>query len=317
MSRGTQAVPQAVTRTGYEMDSIGGINFGGFDGSAYYNGAVGLYTQISSNWTPTNHGACLSVYGTDVGQITQNQLVQFGGPDANDIGDRNIIFYRPLTFFGNATQYPGLFPAARLTLSDEPKVAFRCADNSADASITAGNAILSGSLTANDVNAVGNINVSQGTIGGTISVGNAPGVGYVTMRGGDVGDSGYFEWFNHSHNRLAYLGYSDTQLELWLENSANFKITGGDVTLQTGQLTFGGNGDISISRLGPMSLAIGNGTSRDTSGSLTLAQLVLSAPQSPASTAVGIAGELAYDSNYIYVCQNSGNWTRASLVGGY
>ena len=210
------------------------------------------------------------MYGTDVDQITQNQLVQFGGPDPNGIGDRNIIFQRPLTFFGNNTQYPGLFPAARLTLADEPIIAIRCADNSADASITAGNATLSGSLTATTVNAVGNVNVSQGTIGGTISVGTAPGVGYVTMRGGDAGDSGYFEWFNHSHNRLAYLGYSDTQLELWLENSANFKITGGeDATLQTGQLTFGGaNGDTSVSRLGAASLAVGNGTAGDTSGTL-------------------------------------------------
>src|ERR1035437_3497398 len=48
--------------------------------------------------------------------------------------------------------------------------------------------------------------------------------------------------------------------------------------------------DVGISRLGAASLAIGNGTANDVTGKLTLAQLILSATQSPASNAAGTAG---------------------------
>jgi len=81
--------------------------------------------------------------------------------------------------------------------------------------------------------------------------------------------------------------------------------------------TNSGTKDTGISRLGAASLAIGSGTAGDTTGKLTLAQLILSATQSPASNAAGTAGELAYDSNYIYVCIASGTWKRAALTGGY
>ena len=75
--------------------------------------------------------------------------------------------------------------------------------------------------------------------------------------------------------------------------------------------------DTGISRLGAASLAMGNGTNGDYSGSLTLANLILSATQSPASNAAGTAGQLAYDGSFIYVCISSGVWKRAALTGGY
>jgi hypothetical protein len=75
--------------------------------------------------------------------------------------------------------------------------------------------------------------------------------------------------------------------------------------------------DTGLSRIAAGSLAIGNGTQGDASGKLTLAQLILSATQSPASNAAGTAGELAYDANYIYVCIASGTWKRSPLTGGY
>ena len=43
-SRGSQTDPTAVTMTGYELDSIGGINFGGYNGTAYEVGAA-IYSQ--------------------------------------------------------------------------------------------------------------------------------------------------------------------------------------------------------------------------------------------------------------------------------
>ena len=80
---------------------------------------------------------------------------------------------------------------------------------------------------------------------------------------------------------------------------------------------FFGNKDTGISRLGAASLAVGNGTAGDKTGSITLANLILSATQTPATNAAGTAGQLAYDASYIYVCTASGAWKRAALTGGY
>lgn len=39
--------------------------------------------------------------------------------------------------------------------------------------------------------------------------------------------------------------------------------------------------------------------------------------QSPASGGAGVAGEIAWDANFIYVCTAANTWTRAALTGGY
>jgi len=56
-------------------------------------------------------------------------------------------------------------------------------------------------------------------------------------------------------------------------------------------------------------------------GSITLPNLILSAPQTPASNAVGTTGQIAYGTvagtSYIYVCIASGNWRRTALTAGY
>src|SRR5512142_3389905 len=48
-TRSTQTDPSRVLFTGYELDSIGGINFGGWDGSQYYPAAA-IYTQTDEDW---------------------------------------------------------------------------------------------------------------------------------------------------------------------------------------------------------------------------------------------------------------------------
>lgn len=284
MARGTQVAPQAVTRTGYEMDSIGGINFGGFDGSIYYDGAVGLYTQVSSNWTPTNHGACLSIYGTDIGQVTQNQLAQFGGPDPNDVGDRNIIFQRPLNFFGNQPQYPGLFPVASPAL-----IAFRCADNSADASISAKDVTLSGNLTLGTNGVISNSN-------------------------GDL----YFTPFNSMVIHSASYPGNDLlfspQYALWrLSNSMIVAWSAGEA-VGTAQ-------DVQLSRIAPGILGIGTTFGASAiSGTLNVAMLIENTALTPTSAATaGTTGQIAWDANWIYVCTNGGpagsaTWKSSALT---
>jgi hypothetical protein len=76
-SRGVQTAPTPVMFTGYELDSIGGINFGGWDGSTYFAGSAAIYTQTDENWDDSHHGGHISIYGTNPGGHTQ-QIAQFG-----------------------------------------------------------------------------------------------------------------------------------------------------------------------------------------------------------------------------------------------
>ena len=132
-SRGTRSAPGPVTLTGYELDSIGGINFGGYDGSGYFAGSAAIYTQADEDWNSTSHGGHISIYGTNNGPFGHTQqLIQFGGIDPNGRGDGNIIAYRPLTFHGNSSADPGIYPT-----SGPAKLAVRTADNLGDAALTA------------------------------------------------------------------------------------------------------------------------------------------------------------------------------------
>jgi hypothetical protein len=134
-SRGIQTAPAPVMFTGYELDSIGGINFGGWDGSKYFAGSAAIYTQTDENWDDSHHGGHISIYGTNPGGNTQ-QIAQFGGvdPNSNPVAG-NIIFYRPLTWGNNSNSHPGLFPDGA---SSPPVLHLRAADDSVDANLTAG-----------------------------------------------------------------------------------------------------------------------------------------------------------------------------------
>lgn len=141
-SRGTQIAPTAVKYTRYEEDSIGGINFGGWDGATYFAGSAAIYTQPDEDWTPTSHGGHLSIYGTNIGGGHTQQIAQFGGLDPTGNGtSENIIFYRPLTWGGNLRGNPGIFPR-----SNPAVLAVRNGDNSADAALTVGTLTASGNV---------------------------------------------------------------------------------------------------------------------------------------------------------------------------
>lgn len=137
-SRGTQTAPRPVLYTGYELDSIGGINFSGWDGAAYGVGAA-LYSQSDENWSPTAHGAHLAMYATLPGQPTQHQVMQFGGVDAQGHGSGwNIIAYAPITFGGNSAVTSGIFPVNSSGGTTPPAyLALRSGDNSRDVGLTA------------------------------------------------------------------------------------------------------------------------------------------------------------------------------------
>jgi hypothetical protein len=54
-----------------------------------------------------------------------------------------------------------------------------------------------------------------------------------------------------------------------------------------------------------------------TTGNLSVGNTLSSLPQTKAANAAGIAGEICWDSDYIYVCTATNTWKRAQLIGGY
>jgi hypothetical protein len=132
-SRGTRASPTPVTFTGYELDSIGGINFGGWDGEKYFAGSAALYTQSDEDWTPTSHGGHLSIYATNPNGGHTQQVAQFGGRGPNGEANENMIFYRGLSFGGAQSGNPSLIPT-----SNPPVIHVKTADGSGDAAFTMG-----------------------------------------------------------------------------------------------------------------------------------------------------------------------------------
>lgn len=132
-SRGTRASPTPVTFTGYELDSIGGINFGGWDGSTYFAGSAAIYSQTDEDWTPTSHGGHISIYATNPNEGHTQQVAQFGGLGPNHEPNENIIFYRGLSFHGALSGDPSLIPT-----SNPPTIRVKKADGSGDAAFTTG-----------------------------------------------------------------------------------------------------------------------------------------------------------------------------------
>jgi hypothetical protein len=182
-SKGTQIAPTPVTYSGiYEADSIGGINFGGWDGEKYFAGSAAIYTGPDEDWTPTSHAGHLSIYGT-AGGNTQ-QIAQFGGLDATGNGGKlNIIFLRALSFQGNQYHNPALFP------DSNPLGAvlhFRSGDDSRDVSLTALNVTASGFVAPGAIT-VANLPAAAGTAGKMFTVSDSTaiiGEGQMCVGGG-------------------------------------------------------------------------------------------------------------------------------------
>ena len=53
--------------------------------------------------------------------------------------------------------------------------------------------------------------------------------GYIQLQAGNAAQAGYAAWFKTDGNRQAYMGWDNANLNLALENSSNFYITGGNV----------------------------------------------------------------------------------------
>ena len=84
-----------------------------------------------------------------------------------------------------------------------------------------------------------------------------------------------------------------------------------------GVIDFGakaGIADVGISRLAPGSIAVGDGTAGNASGTLTAGSIVEPTSYTPASSSSeGVTGQIAWDANYVYVCIAPNTWRRAAL----
>ena len=84
-----------------------------------------------------------------------------------------------------------------------------------------------------------------------------------------------------------------------------------------GVIDFGakaGIADAGISRLGPASVAIGDGTAGNARGTLTAGSIVEPMSYTPTSSSSdGVTGQIAWDANYVYVCIAPNTWRRAPL----
>jgi hypothetical protein len=133
-SRGTQENPTPVRYAGYEVGSIGGINFRGWDGSQYITGPS-ILTQVDEEWTPTNHGSHLSIYGIDAGSVVHGpQIIQFGGVGPSGEPNTNIITYRGISFKGANSSNAAINNFG----GPVPTLAVQRADGSGDAAWAAG-----------------------------------------------------------------------------------------------------------------------------------------------------------------------------------
>ena len=112
----------------------------------------------------------------------------------------------------------------------------------------------SGALTGTSATFSGSISSS-----GVFTLNPASGSSSFYINQGTSGGAAYISWFNSSAARLGYLGYSNTNIALTLENSANFTVNGGNVligtTTDSGQ-KFQVNGDIAIGNTVTTAVAI-------------------------------------------------------------
>jgi hypothetical protein len=67
----------------------------------------------------------------------------------------------------------------------------------------------------------------------------------------------------------------------------------------------------------PYITSVGNLVNLSVTGNVSVGNTLSSLPQTKAANAAGVAGEICWDSNYIYVCTATNTWKRAALTGGY
>jgi hypothetical protein len=180
---------------------------------------------------------------------------------------------------------------------------------SAVGNVLPGNVVSTGLLRGLTVQATGNLvggnaNISTSVntplvVADNITVGNISTTGNLTVTG------------NIEPGNVVSIG-----LLRGLTVQADGNLVGGNANISTSVNTVTVNAsNVAATRI----TATGNVTVArlNTVGNLSVGNTLSSLTQTKAANAAGIAGEICWDGDYIYVCTATNTWKRAALTGGY
>jgi hypothetical protein len=205
------------------------------------SGNVGIGTNSPTERLDVVGGGLAAGNGTIRTGITYGTIGLIGTFTNHDLG---IITNGTTKLFISASGNVGIgtsSPANRLTISNNGNsaVAFRINDTNANASFLSFNAsntdsaIIAGGTSAIPFDiytgGVVRMTIAAGgttTITGTFVQSPSSGAGGFYIDRGTSTNSPYISWFNGSGLRLGYMGFSNTNVGLYLENSAIFAISG-------------------------------------------------------------------------------------------
>lgn len=107
---------------------------------------------------------------------------------------------------------------------------------------------------------------------------------------------------------------STTSANRFTLNNSGAKLGSGTALTWSSTTSSMGTADSSFSRLGPGLVGLGNGTIGNSSGTLVANGLRMPSPTVPATAgAAGTAGDIAWDSGFVYVCVATNTWKRVAI----
>ena len=346
-SRGTQSSPAAVQTN----DALGGINFGGYDGTAYGVG-ISIVASAQENWTSSAHGSYLKFYVTPNGStnvtsplelhsdLTMIQLLDIGATDLglSRLGPASLAL-------GNGMQgdYSGTLVGSTVLLGTSVSDGLGFAIEVHGTSFASGGASFISHSNSFPSVAV-RTRTSRGTQSAPIGLHAGDYLGFIPFDGYDgtaYATGAQFsiqtgsQWSASNHNasidvECAQEGNASTTPvfrfgagtgatpNFYNISLVNLELISSVVLGWTNTVGVNSNIDTGISRLGAASLAIGNGTAGDHSGILSVGSGTQTSPAINISSNVGqTQGFYSIGNNQVSITFGGsgtiGGWT---LTGG-
>lgn len=302
---------EIATQSGVGGASIGGIVSGATQGSVPFIGAGGALTQdnIAFNFDDANNalkiGGQLSIGGTPnntaryINGVFTSSVASLHGVHLdltnNGSSGSNIAVYGRMNHIGtNIGDYAAVGGYFSAQNSDVPTFALDGSvstaynqGSSSSAVILNGISISAANEGAIDFSLIGvNVDVFSGA--GSTSSGNTAGIKVAIRNGGVMAERrgiDFSDWVSDSIPTISSAIYADTSIDA---GTTKYFIN----SLSTSPSILSGNLTI-------------NGTGK----------FFITTPETPASAAAtGTVGQIAWDSNFIYVCTATNTWKRVALA---
>ena len=183
---------------------------------------------------------------------------------------------------------------------------------------------VSGNVTAGNLigTLIGNIsNAAYANTAGTVTTNAQPNitsVGTLTtlavtgnITGGNVSTAGLI----FSVGNISGGNVESTGTVRGLTVQANGNLVGGNANISTSV----NSQSVNTQSINAANVSAGNisTTQITTLGNVSVGGILSSLPQTKAANAAGTAGQICWDSDYIYVCTATNTWKRAQILGGY